>query len=58
MYRFLFSYSPPEEALQPLRDWESRDDLKLIRELPEDRQLVAAQALLSGAGLAVDAELP
>jgi carboxyl-terminal processing protease len=58
VYRFLFSYSPPAEALELLRAWETRADVKLIRELPEDRQLAAALALLTGAGLALDAELP
>ncbi|MEQ1892313.1 MAG: S41 family peptidase [Planctomycetota bacterium] len=58
VYRFLFSYSPPEEALEPLRAWEERADVKLIRELPEDRQLAAARALLGAEGLTLDAELP
>lgn len=56
--KFLFSYSPPEEALEPLRAWESRAEVKLIREMPADRQLAAALALLRGEELVVDAELP
>jgi carboxyl-terminal processing protease len=56
--RFLFSYSPPEEALAPLRAWEERAEVKLIREMPADRQLAAALALLRGEELSLDAELP
>jgi len=58
VYRFLLSYSPPAEALEPLRAWESRAAVKLIRDMPGDRQLAAARALLAGDGLELDAELP
>lgn len=58
LYRFLYSYSPPGEALDSLRAWEERDATRLIREPPPDRQLEAAVALLTGQPLDLHAELP
>lgn len=58
LYRYLHSYSPPDEALASLRAWEERDATRLIREPPPDRQLEAAVALLTGQPLDLHAELP
>jgi carboxyl-terminal processing protease len=49
--RFLFSYPPPEAALPALREWETREQVRLIEEPPEDRQLDSALALLAGGEL-------
>jgi carboxyl-terminal processing protease len=51
VHRYLFSYSPPESALEALRAWEEREGLDLVDEPPADRQLDAAVALLSGGAL-------
>jgi len=48
IHRFLFSYSPPEDALPAIREWEQRDGVSLLNEPPPDRQLDAAVSLLTG----------
>lgn len=48
IHRFLAGYSPPTEALEELRAWELRENVRLIAEPPADRQLDAAVALLAG----------
>lgn len=44
---FLRNHSPPEAALAALRAWSEREGVALIDELPDDRQLETAVALLS-----------
>jgi len=48
IHRFLFSYSPPEPALEALRAWEQAEHATLIEAPPADRQLDTALALLTG----------
>jgi len=51
VYRFLFGFSPPDQVLDELHAWESREHVRLVDAPPVDRQLDAAVALLSGSGL-------
>ncbi|MSR63567.1 MAG: hypothetical protein EXS08_14110 [Planctomycetes bacterium] len=48
VYGFLKGFSPPDEVLNELHAWESREHVRLVDDPPLDRQLDAAVALLSG----------
>lgn len=53
VYRYLASYTPPEEALEAIRAWEDDSERRLLPPPPPDRQLDVALRLLSGAELAL-----
>lgn len=48
IHAFLGRYGPPASALPEIEAWQERDGLRLIDELPEDRQLEAALELFRG----------
>ncbi len=52
IYRFLSDYDPPTALREIIRRWEESEDLELLSEPPEDPQLQAAVALLTGESLA------
>ncbi|MBK7875029.1 MAG: S41 family peptidase [Planctomycetes bacterium] len=48
VHAFLDRQPPPVEALAALRAWEEREDVRVIDEPPDDRQLACAVDLLRG----------
>lgn len=54
VYRYLASYTPPEEALEAIRAWEDGSERRLLPPPPPDHQLEVAVRLLNGAELALE----
>ena len=48
VHRFLATYSPPRDVLPAIEAWQAAEAEDLVPDAPEDRQLDAAMALLSG----------